>query len=1165
MPDNPQNKFPEQEMPNGLTRRTFLEIGLSGFAVVAAGPVLASLKFIEDVDNPLDFYPARDWEKIYRNQFKHDSTYHFLCAPNDTHNCLLKAYVKNNVITRIGPSYGYGKAKDLYGNQASSRWEPRLCQKGLALIRRIQGPRRVKYPMVREGFKKWVDAGYPRGADGKPDLKYLQRGKEPFVRVSWDEAFEIAAKTYKNIASTYSGEQGKALLEKQGIYDPASIETMKLAGTQVMKFRGGMPLLGITRVFGMYRLANVMALLDTHVRGTDASNAMGARGFDNYTFHTDLPPGHTMVTGQQTIDWDLFSAENAKLILAWGINWISTKMPDSHWLTEARLKGTKVISITVEYSSVASKSDEVVIIRPASDTAFAHGISNVIIQRNLFDAEYVKSRTDLPLLIRMDTLKLLRAEDVIPGFKAPKKRRDTKVIKKGEKLGAPISAGGSQCITEELLDKWGNFVVWDKNTNAIVGITRDDVGEFFKAKGIDPALDGEFEVDVNGEKVKVRTVFSLTKQYLADNYDLESTSKLTWAPKEAIESLALQIAKNSGQTLIAVGMGPNQFFNGDLKDRAILLLCALTKNIGTHSGNVGSYAGNYRAAYFDGVGKYIAEDPFNIQTNEKGNVPVKKYFKYESAHYYNHNDKPLRVGNKLFTGKTHMPTPTKALTFCNANSILGNLKGHYEAVVNTLPNIEFISVADWWWSTSCEYADIVWGVDSWGEFQFPDATASVTNPFLQMFPRSPLKRIHDTRSDIEVHAGISKALAKLFDDDRFEDYWKFVHEKRVDVYLQRIMDFSSMTKGYDVNKLEEDAKKGIPAILMSRTYPKIVGWEQAHESKQWYNKTGRMEFYRDEDEFIEYGENLPVHREPVDATRFEPNAIIAKPHPAIRPFGPEKYGIAADDRSGETRQVRNVVFTVAELLKSKHPLREKNEGYDYIYLTPKYRHGSHTMPVDTDIIAIWFGPFGNASRRDKRMPWVGEGFVDINPDDARSLGIEDGDYVWIDADPEDRPYHGEKIEGSEDYRLARLMLRARYYRGIPQTITRSWFNMYGSTYGSVEGHLTNEDGRAQNPRTGYQSMFRFGSHQSATRGWLRPTLMTDSLVRKDTIGPVIGEGFAPDVNCPNGAPRESFVKITKAEDGGINGEKLWRPAKEGYRPSYESDAMKKFIAGDYIT
>ncbi|KKL68114.1 hypothetical protein LCGC14_2128210, partial [marine sediment metagenome] len=130
-----------------------------------------------------------------------------------------------------------------------------------------------------------------------------------------------------------------------------------------------------------------------------------------------------------------------------------------------------------------------------------------------------------------------------------------------------------------------------------------------------------------------------------------------------------------------------------------------------------------------------------------------------------------------------------------------------------------------------------------------------------------------------------------------------------------------MTKGYDIKKLEKDCEKGIPALLMSRTYPKIVGWEQANEDKQWYGKTGRLEFYRDENEFIEYGENMPVHREAVDATLYEPNVIMAKKHPAIRPFPPEKYGLSRDDLTGEVRQVRNVVLSPEQLLRSSHPLR----------------------------------------------------------------------------------------------------------------------------------------------------------------------------------------------------------------------------------------------------
>lgn len=1145
-----------------ITRRQFLKISLTSLGgLLISKPLLSGLTFVPDIDNPLEYYPGRDWEKIYRSQFKYDYTYHFLCAPNDTHNCLLKAYVKNDVITRIGPSYGYGKAEDIYGNKASSRWEPRLCNKGLVLNRRIYGPRRVKYPMVREGFKKWVDAGFPRGANGMPDKKYFQRGKENFVRVSWDEIYDITAQALINISTTYNGEKGQKLLEKQG-YDPATIETTQGAGTQVLKFRGGMPLLGITRVFGMYRLANSLALMDAHTRGVGPDKALGARGFDNYTFHTDLPSGHPMVTGQQTMDFDLVTMENAKLIIPWGMNLISTKMPDAHWLTEARMKGSKVISVTVEYPSVASKSDEVIIIRPATDPAFALGLAQVMFKEKLYDEEYIKSYSDLPFLVRMDNLKLLRADEVIPNYTSNYKGRDTVIIKKGQKPPSPIGAQGKQCIHEDLKKEWGDFVVYDKKKKEFVGLTRDDNGRYFKEKNIDPVLDGEFTVTIKGKKVIVRTVFSLISKYLFDNFDPDTVSKITWAPKEAIQSLARQIAKNKGQTLLVIGMGPNQFFNGDLKDRATMLVCTLTRNIGTHSGNIGSFAGNYRAAYFDGIGHYIKEDPFNIELDEKKDVKIKGYFKFESAHYYNHDSKPLRVGNKLFTGKTHLPTPTKSLMFCNANSILGNIKGHYDVVINVLPKIEMIAVSEWWWTASCEYADVVFAVDSWGELKFPDATASVTNPFLQMFPRSPLKRLHHTRGDIEVFAGVGKALAKRLKDNRFIDYWKFVHDNKVEVYLQRIFDHSSMAKGFNVRELEKKAKDGIPALIMSRTYPKIVGWEQAHEDKQWYGKTGRLEFYREEDEFIEYGENLPVHREPIDATVYEPNVIVAKKHPAIRPFQPEKYGISTNNLSGEVRQVRNVVLTPEELLKSTHPL--KKLGYTHVYLTPKYRHAAHTMPTDIDIVAIWFGPFGDPYRKDKRKPWVGEGYVDINPDDAKKLGIQDGDYIWVDADPEDRPYAGKKIKGSKEYQLSRLMLRARYYLGIPSTISRSWFHMFGATYGSIEGQLTNKDKLARNPRTGYQAMYRFGSHQSATRSWLRPTLMTDSLVRKDTIGQVIGKGFAADVHCPNGAPRESFVKFTKAEDGGITGNKLWRPARLGLRPSYETKAMKSFLGGRYI-
>ena len=1142
--------------PVDMTRRGFLEaMAVAGFGAFAASANRAWA--LDAIENPLAHYPSRDWEGSYRDLWHTDSKFTFLCAPNDTHNCILDAHVRSGVMVRIGPTMRYGEATDLDGNRASHRWDPRCCQKGLALTRRFYGDRRVRHCRIRAGFKRWVDAGFPRGEDGRPPVEYFNRARDEWVRVTHDEAASVVAATLKNIAETYSGEEGMERLRAQG-YMEETIQTTHGAGTQVLKFRGGMPLLGMTRIFGHYRMANSMALLDAKIRGVGPDQALGGRGFDNYSWHTDLPPGHPMVTGQQTVEWDLNSIEHARLGVIWGMNWICTKMPDAHWLTEARLKGTKIVVIACEYSATASKGDEVIVVRPGTTPALALGLAHVILRDGIYDRDYVLRWTDLPTLLRTDNLKRLRAEDVFGGGPAPL-RNQTRILSEGESAGHPGSHR-DQIIPESLRDEWGDAVWWDRESNAPKRLTRDEVGRLSTIG--EPLLEGEVEVTLaDGQTVRCRPSFDVIKEYI-DHFDPETVEDLTWAPAKAVEQLAREIAAEPGTTLFGVGMGPNQFFNNDNKDRAVLLLAALTGNVGRITGNVGSYAGNYRVALFNGFPQWIGENPFDIELDPDKPARPKQYWRAESAHFYNHEDKPLKVGHRMLTGSTHMPTPTKSMWFANANSILGNVKWHYNVVNNVLPNIEMIAVQDWWWSTSCEWADVVFAVDSWSELKHPDMTGSVTNPFLTVFPRTPIPRAFETLGDIEVLALVGRKMAELTGDQRFRDMWHFVEEGRTDVYLQRILDHSSNTKGYDFLELEAKAKQGIPTLMMNRTYPKTVGYEQVNDSRPWYTKTGRLEFYRDEDEFIEAGENLPVHREPIDSTFYEPNVIVAPPSEWIRPAGPEDYGVRRDDISGETRQGRNVVRPWSEQKNAPHPLRA--DGYTFVFHTPKYRHGAHTLPVDTDMIAILFGPFGDIYRHDKRKPGVGEGYVDINPEDAKALGVEDGDYVWIDSDPEDRPFRGWQ-KRPEDYKFSRLLCRARYYPGTPLGITRMWFNMYGSTPGSVEGLETRPDGLAKNPRTGYQSLFRSGSHQSATRGWLKPTWMTDSLVRKGIAGQQIGKGFLPDVHCPTGAPRESIVKITRAEPGGIGAEGLWRPAAQGLRPSYESEAMKKYLQGGFTS
>jgi nitrate reductase alpha subunit len=1137
-------------------------VGCAGATI--AREAMGAARFLRplDVENPLSGYPNRDWESVYRNLYQSDSSFVFLCAPNDTHNCLLRAHVKNGTVTRIAPTYGYHKATDLHGNRASQRWDPRVCQKGLALVRRFYGDRRCKRPVVRRGFKQWVDDGFPRDqSTGAVDPKYLRRGEDSWERVTWDEALAMSGKALVNIARTYSGEEGKRRLLAQG-YDPLMVEATQGAGTQVLKFRGGMPALGMTRIFAQYRLANSLALLDDKIRGLGPEGSLGARGWDNYSWHTDLPPGHPMVTGQQTVDFDLCNVEHSKLAIVWGMNWITTKMPDSHWLTEARMKGTKIVVIAAEYSATACKADEVIIVRPGTTPALALGIAQVMMSEKLYDAEHIKAHTDLPLLVRMDTGELLRAGEVFPGYIPAALSNATTVVAKDGKKPA-IHEQPSRVISEAKRLEWGDLVVWDERRRKPAALPPDRIGKHFEELALDARLLGEVRVRLaNGQVVPCRTVFDLTKQMLDGAYSPENVEKITWAPAGAIRSLARQIAAHKDETLFAMGMGPNQFFNSDLKDRAVFLVAAMTRNVGKIGGNVGSYAGNYRASFFNGLGQYASENPFDVELDPKAKARVKGYFKAESVHYFNHGDAILRFGNAVLTGKSHIPTPTKSIHVANSNSLIGNAKGHYDSIVNTFPKVEFIAINEWWWTGSCEYSDVVFPVDSWAEMKFPDMTISVTNPFLYVFPATTLPRIHDTRSDVEVAAGIGEAIGRETGDSRHQVYWKFLREGGMRPYIQRILDHSNSTRGHRIEDLEAKAAEGIPAILETRTYPKIGGWEQGNEDKPWYTKSGRLEFYREEREFRDSGENIVVHREPIDSTFFEPNVIVAdKSHPLLRPKKPEDYGVDRNDVSGDARQARHVILTVPELMASRHPLWK--DGYRFVFHTPKYRHGAHTTAVDTDIVAIWFGPFGDIYREDKRKPFINEMYVDMNPKDAKELGIEDGDYVWIDADPHDRPFRNWE-KNPRWYKVARLMARARYYPGTPRGITRMWHNMYGSTYGSVKGSEENANGLAKSPDTGYQSLFRTGSHQSCTRGWLKPTWMTDSLTVKGVFGQEVTQGFVPDVHCPTGAPRESIVKIAKAEAGGIGGTGLWRPAALGMRPTYENRLLREFIQGSFV-
>ena len=1141
-----------------VTRRQFLKLsGAAGIGLYLASRELSlwALEPVTEVDNPLAYYPSRDWEKLYRDQYRYDSTFSWVCSPNDTHACRVLAYVRNGVVVRLGSEYNYETYADLYGNKATPNWNPRQCAKGFTFHRLMYGPYRLKYPIIRKGWKAWADDGFPTLTPAlKSKYKFDARGADAFEQISWEQINNYIARGLMAIAKRYSGEEGKTLLRAQG-YPAEMIEAMDGAGTRTLKFRGGMGLLGVFGKYGMYRLANTMALLDVHLRGVAPEEAKGGRAWSNYTWHGDQAPGHPWVHGLQNADCDFNDLRFSKLIIQDGKNLCENKMTDSHWFIECMERGGKLVTIAPEYSPPASKSDYWIPIRPQTDAALFLGITRLMVDRGWYDREFLLNFTDFPLLVRTDTLRRLRAHDVIPGYQG--------------QLSKDGPSYKIQGLTDGQYAKLGDFVVWDEVSSASAAITRDDVGGRLAKKGIRPALEGTFTITtVDGQRVEVTTLFSLYKIHLKD-YDLETVHEITHAPKEQIEQLAKDIATIK-PVAIHQGEGINHYFHATEANRAAYLPLMLTGNIGQRGGGCYGWAGNYKAALFQGspwtgpgFKGWVAEDPFepNLDPNAHGkDIHTHAYFKDEEPAYWNHGDRPLivetpKAGRKVFTGTTHMPTPTKAMLFTNVN-LINNAKHVYEMLKNVNPNVEMILSVDIQMTASIEYADIALPANSWLEFEGLEVTASCSNPFLQIW-KGGIPSVFDSRDDLVILAQIADALGRIIGDQRFQNYWKFALEGKREVYIQRLLDSCTTTTGYRLDDIMA-GKYGPPggALMLFRTYPRIPFWEQVHEDLPFYTDHGRLQAYADVPEAIEYGENFIVHREGAEATPYLPNVIVSS-NPYIRP---NDYGIPLTAEHWDERTIRNVKLAWPDVKKTKNFLWER--GFQFYCLTPKSRHRVHSMWSNVDWHQIWDSNFGDPYRMDKRAPGVGEHQVSMNPQAAMDLGINDGDYVYVDANPADRPYIGAKPD-DPFYRVARLMLRVKYNPAYPYNIVMMKHGTYIATEKSVKAHETRKDGRALSADTGYQANFRYGSQQSVTRNWHMPMHQTDSLFHKAKVFMGFLFGGEADNHAVNTVPKETLVRVTKAEDGGLGSKGVWAPATTGYTPSAENETMQKYLEGRF--
>lgn len=342
------------------------------------------------------------------------------------------------------------------------------CLKGLSLVQRTYSPTRIKYPMRRKG----------------------KRGEDKWERISWDEAISEIAEKFTEIQSKY-GPQALALDTASGNY-------------------------GL--VHGIQGVINRLA------------NSIGCTKI-NVCYDQAFGYGSNRVIGGGVWLWgnEPRTMLDAKNIIVWGSNPVQSQPQNWRILKEAKDLGAKVVTIDPIFSSTANKSDEYIPITPGTDLMLVLAMLNYIIENEMLDFEFVKTRTTAPFLVRRDNGKILRMSDFNPDIEA-----------------------------EE-----DDHYVWDSTTNKPA---------LLKETPADVAIEGSYTV----QGIEVDTVFSLLKENVKE-YTLEKASELTKIPKEKIEELTKLYC--DGPTTIYTNYGIDHYQNGHLWSFASMIMASLTGNI----------------------------------------------------------------------------------------------------------------------------------------------------------------------------------------------------------------------------------------------------------------------------------------------------------------------------------------------------------------------------------------------------------------------------------------------------------------------------------------------------------------------------------------------------------------------------------------------------------
>jgi nitrate reductase alpha subunit len=550
----------------------------------------------------------RTWERAYRDRWAHDRIVRSTHGANCTGSCSWKIYVKGGIVTWETQQTDYPRTRPDLPNH-----EPRGCSRGASYSWYLYSANRVKYPMVRGRLLRlWREAKAQHAdpvlawqsivEDPQKARQYKSiRGRGGFVRVSWDEANEIVA--------------------------AANVYTVKTYGPD--------------RVIGFSPIP-AMSMV-SYAAGSRYLSLIGGVCMSFYDWYCDLPPSSPQTWGEQTDVPESADWYNSTFLMMWGSNVPQTRTPDAHFMTEVRYKGTKVVTVTPDYSEASKFADVWLAPKQGTDAALAMAMGHVILKefhlagRSPYFENYCRQYTDMPMLVRLVERdgryvpdRFVRAAD-FEGALGETNNPDWKTVALDQATGKVAVPRGSVGF------RWGEQGKWNLEAKAADGAeikprlslidVRDAVvpvgfpyfggrehEHFAASKHPDVLLRNvpAKRLRLKDGEAMVATVFDL----FVANYGLdrglggENVAKsfddnipYTPAWQESITGVARDkviavargfadnAAKTQGKSMVILGAAVNHWYHGDMIYRGIINLLVMCGCVGQSGGGWSHYVG----------------------------------------------------------------------------------------------------------------------------------------------------------------------------------------------------------------------------------------------------------------------------------------------------------------------------------------------------------------------------------------------------------------------------------------------------------------------------------------------------------------------------------------------------------------------------------------------